>query len=140
MTFAAELNSTTACTDAWPAEVELILSALAAGEDRALVGATSTRRRRPRVSYRVLASLNLFSDPPDAGPWPLYTRDAGPRGLGFITPHRLTLGHGGTVGLMAPDGRVLDVNCTLVRCREVASGWFDGALHFNREQAAFSVR
>jgi hypothetical protein len=128
--------------DGWPAEVDLIISALAAGEDRAKAAATPVYRQRevPRVPYRVLADLRLYSDAPDAGGWRLYTRDVSTRGLGFITPHRLPLGYGGTIELSAPHGGLIAINCTLLRCREIASGWFDGALYFNREQAVFAPK
>jgi hypothetical protein len=128
--------------DVWPAEVDLIISALAAGEDRAKAARSPGLRRRevPRTSYRVLADLRLYSDTHDADAWRLYTRDVSVRGLGFITPHRLPLGYGGTIELPAPDGRIIAVNCTLLRCREIASGWFDGALYFNREQAVFAIK
>ena len=36
--------------------------------------------------YRVPAELHLFSDPADAQPWRLYTRDVSVRGLGLISP------------------------------------------------------
>jgi hypothetical protein len=50
----------------------------------------------------------------------------------------LPLGYGGTIELAAPGGNVIALNCTLLRCREIASGWYDGALYFNREQAVFA--
>ncbi|HEV2295881.1 MAG TPA: PilZ domain-containing protein [Tepidisphaeraceae bacterium] len=128
--------------DAWPAEVDLIISALAAGEDRAKDARSRGfhGREAPRLPYRVLADLRLYSDPGDADAWRLYTRDVSTRGLGFITCHRLPLGYGGTIELAAPHGQVIAVNCTLLRCREIASGWFDGAVYFNREQPAFAPR
>ena len=132
----------TTAGDGWPAEADLIISALAAGEDKAKAAASPVLRRRdvPRVSYRVLADLRLYSDLPDVGPWRLYTRDVSVRGLGFITPHRLPLGYGGTLELPAPNGELIAVNCTLLRCREIASGWFDGALYFNRDQPVFGAK
>ena len=131
-----------AATEPWPAEVQLIISALAAGEDgaRAPSSIISGPRDIPRMPYRVMGQLQLFSDPPDAEPWRLYIRDASVRGLGFITPHRLPLGYGGTVELPAPNGHTIAVNCVLLRCREITSGWFDGALYFNREQALFAIK
>ena len=146
MTLAVGPDSPPASPNAWPAEVDLIISALAAGEDRGqslaatVTGALVGHRQLPRMNYRVLADLRLFSDPSDKEPWTLFTRDVSPRGLGFITSHRLPLGYGGTVELPTPDGHTIEVNCTLLRCREVAPGWFDGALYFNREQPAFTVR
>lgn len=113
----------------WPASVELILSAIETGQ--------FTRRERRlvnRISYRVQARLKLFSDGADELPRVLYTRDIDPRGLGFITPHRLPLGYGGLLEIIFPDGRVRNLPATIYRCREAAPGWFEGALHFNRYQ------
>ena len=117
-------------SEVWPPEVQLVISALEAGA----ADPPTERRQCPRMRYRVKASLRLFSDPPGSPPWLLYTRDAGARGLGFITSHRLPLGYGGIVELPAPDGSMMSVQCTLNRCREAAAGWFEGALHFNRNQ------
>jgi hypothetical protein len=119
--------------DHWPAEVDLILSALeAAGESH------ENHRKHPRMPYRVMADLRLFSDPPGIAPWRLYTRDVSARGLGFVTPHRLPLGYGGIVQLQSPAGRTVSVNCTLFRCRDIGGGFFEGALYFNREQWMFA--
>jgi hypothetical protein len=119
--------------DAWPREVELILSALEVGKHH------DNRRRHTRTRYRVSAELRLFSDLPGDGPWKLYTRDVSARGVGFITHHRLPLGYGGTVQLISPSGNVVTVNGTLFRCREVSPGWYEGALYFNREQWMFAA-
>ena len=91
-----------------------------------------------RLAYRVRGDLRLFADGPGADPWMLYTKDADPRGLGFITPHRLPLGYGGSVELLTPGGRKQRIACTLYRCREVVPGWYEGALYFNREQWMFT--
>lgn len=115
----------------WPREVDLILSAIEAG--RGLSVATD-RRQSTRQPHRTRATLKLFSDTEDTAPWVLFTRDIDPRGVGFITRHRLPLGYGGVVTLALPDGRELRANCTLLRCREATSGWFEGALYFNRPQ------
>src|SRR5688572_26529435 len=120
-----------ACGDGWPAEVDLILSAMESGRHRA---ADDERRDVPRVPLRVKGRLRLFSDAAHVSPRAIYTRDAHPRGLGFITPHRLPLGHGGFVEFTGPDGRPRRIQCTLHRCRETAPGWFEGSVHFNREQ------
>ena len=128
----------------WPPEVELIISALAAADSSGSVDpaprGSAGVRRLTRKSYRVRAILRLYSDLAGTGPWRLYTRDANARGLGFLTPHRLPLGYGGTVELRAPGGDLVNIPCTLLRCREIASGWFDGALYFNRDQSVFSMR
>ena len=137
-----------AADELWPAEVDLILSALDAGHSVSLshsMAASSTqddsldRRLRSRTPYRVRAELKLFSDPPDAAPWLLFTRDIDAKGVGFITAHRLPLGYGGWIELFTPRGEKVRVNCTLFRCREAAPGWYEGALYFNREQWQFEV-
>jgi hypothetical protein len=120
--------------DAWPPEVELILSALEAAGN-----AHDERRSHERIPYRVLAELRLYSDPPAQPLWQLYSRDVSVRGMGFITPHQLPLGYGGVVQIPTPrTGRLISVAGTLFRCREVSSGWFEGSLYFNREQWIFS--
>lgn len=117
--------------EAWPREVDLIISALEAAQGQGL----NERRGTTRTSYRTQAELKLFSDRDGNDPWVLYTRDMDSRGVGFITRHRLPLGYGGLVRFVLPDGSELEANCTLLRCREAAPGWFEGALSFNREQA-----
>ena len=121
----------------WPAEVELILSAMDAGRDN---DAYADRRTVTRIPYRVRGELRLFSDPSGTAPWMIYTRDVDRRGLGFITSHRLPLGYGGWVELAAPNGRMMKIHCTLFRCRQAVEGWFEGALYFNREQPVFAQR
>ena len=128
-----EIDGLEILPDKWPPEVDLIISALeAAGEPH------DNRRKHPRMSYRVMADLRLFADPPGIAPWRLYTRDVSARGLGFVTPHRLPLGYGGTVELATPAGRVVSINGTLFRCRDIGGGFFEGALYFNREQWIFA--
>ena len=95
-------------------------------------------RQNDRLSYRVRAELKLFADGASEALWVLYTRDVDPRGLGFITPHRLPLGYGGWVELLTPRGRKSRIDCTLYRCRQVIPGWYEGALYFNREQWMFT--
>jgi hypothetical protein len=117
-----------------PADVELILSALEAGQE-----STLNQRELQRMSYRVQASLRLFSDPDHAPRWILYTRDVNDKSLGFISPQRLPLGYGGIIELSAPTGELLSIPCTLFRCRSCAPGWFEGAMYFNRQQHQFEV-
>ena len=109
----------------------MILSALEAGQF------VASRRRHRRSPYRVKAELRLFSDGPLGMPWTIFTRDIDSRGLGFICPHRLPLGYGGQIELPNPEGQMLEINCTVYRCREAAPGWYEGAVSFNREQADF---
>jgi hypothetical protein len=119
---------------AWPPQADLVLSAIETGQYP-----RRERRGIARGSYRVGARLRLYSDRPDTPAWDIYTRDANPRGLGFITPHRLPLGYGGRLKILCPDGLTKSIACTLFRCREAAPGWFEGSLYFNRHQPEFAV-
>ena len=117
-----------------PAEVEFILSALDVGSCP-----MQARRRAARMSYRVSASLKLYSDRAEGSPWQIFVKDVNPKGLGFLTRHRLPLGYGGILAIPAPHGGMLKIDCTLLRCREAVEGWFEGSMYFNREQGAFEV-
>jgi hypothetical protein len=119
----------------WPSEVDLIISALDAGSS----GIGRDRRTLPRRPYRRVALLKLFADSPSAAPWEIFTRDANPRGLGFVTRQRLPLGYGGKLRLLSPDGEIVDLGCTVLRCRQTAGGWYDGALTFNQHQQVFDA-
>jgi hypothetical protein len=118
----------------WPPQAELVLSAIEAGQHRMGFEAGADRRTSKRISFRVRAQLRLYSDNPGEPGRIIYTRDIHARGLGFITPHRLPLGHGGLVDLPTPAGKIVSVPCTLLRCREAAPGWYEGSVYFNREQ------
>jgi hypothetical protein len=117
-------------TSQWPTEARMILSALQAGE----ATPSSDRRGSGRIEHKVCAALRLFSDPDGSAPWTLYTRDVSVRSVGFITASRLPLGYGGVVALRGLDGRTIEAQCTLFRCRQTAQGWFEGALSFHRPQ------
>lgn len=119
----------------WPPQAELVLSAIEAGQFRGAPAAPGSERRSSRrAGFRVLAQLRLYSDNPGEPGRAIYTRDIHPRGLGFITPHRLPLGHGGLIDLPTPAGKIVSIPCTLLRCREAAPGWYEGSVYFNRDQ------
>lgn len=118
----------------WPPQAELVLSAIEAGQFRGGPTPGSERRSSRRAGFRVLAQLRLYSDNPGEPGRAIYTRDIHTRGLGFITPHRLPLGHGGLIDLPTPAGKIVSVPCTLLRCREAAPGWYEGSVYFNRDQ------
>jgi hypothetical protein len=120
-------------TAAFPAEVEFLVSALEAGPKPLI-----DRQKERRSQYRVRASLKLFSDAPDARPALLYTRNVTSQALAFLTNDVLTLSHGGILRIPSPAGEMLKINCTVLRYREAAPGWFEGAVYFNRDQAVFS--
>jgi hypothetical protein len=118
-----------------PHDAQLVMSALEAGN--AASAPPGDRRRSRRRAYRTIASLWLFSDPMATPLMNLYTRDISRRGLGFITRIALPLGYGGIVELPAPDGRLLNLHCTVLRCRQTVPEWYEGHLHFNRDQLDF---
>lgn len=114
-------------TAEWPPEVDMILSAMDAA------GCSRDRRSGNRRSFRARARLTLYADADRRSPWVLFTRDVDRRMLGFITPDLLPLGYGGWLDLPMPDGELLRIDCTLIRCRKAIEGWHEGALKFNRE-------
>jgi hypothetical protein len=120
--------------EAWPAELDFILSALEAG-------ATShfDKRQAMRVPYRTVGYLKLYSEQGDE-PVMVFTRDVCVKSLGFLTQVRLPLGYGGILTVKGPDGQELRLDVTLLRCREAVPGWFEGALYFNRPQHDFSTK
>jgi hypothetical protein len=118
----------------FPAEVEFLISALEAGPKPLI-----DRQKEKRSQYRVRATLKLFSDAPDARPALLYTRNVTSQALAFLTNDVLTLSHGGILRIPSPSGEILKINCTVLRYREAAPGWFEGAVYFNRVQAIFSA-
>jgi hypothetical protein len=120
-------------TAPFPHEVEFMISALEAGP-RPLID----RQKVKRAQYRVRATLKLFSDPPDARPALLFTRNVTTQALAFLTADALTLSHGGILRIPTPSGEIIQINCTVLRCREAAPGWFEGAVYFNREQPFFN--
>lgn len=130
----AAVTVTRSSMEDWPPQAELVLSAIEAGQHRMGYDPGAERRSSKRVSFRVRAQLRLYSDNPGEPGRVVYTRDIHARGLGFITPHRLPLGHGGLVDLPTPAGKLVSVPCTLLRCREAAPGWYEGSVYFNREQ------
>lgn len=119
---------------AFPPDVEFVISAMEAGPRPPF-----ERQRLPRARYRVRAWLSLHSDPPGRRPALLYTRHVNRQAVGFLTSRPLPLGHGGVLRILSPQGRMVEINCTVLRCREAVPGWYEGALSFNREQPDFDA-
>jgi hypothetical protein len=121
--------------EAFPAEVEFVISALEAGPKP-----TAERQKVKRTVYRVRAAIRLFSDPHETPATLLYTRHVNPQAVGFLTNRRLPLSHGGILYIPSPDQqKVMQVYCTVLRCREAAPGWYEGAAYFNRQQNVFAA-
>ncbi|MGD0464227.1 MAG: hypothetical protein ABSB74_17225 [Tepidisphaeraceae bacterium] len=119
----------------WHPQADMVLSALEAAIPK------DDRRKQTRAAFRVRASLKLFTDCSDEPARILYTRDANHRGIGFVTRARLPLGYGGILQLpsLRTPAKILTIQCTLSRCCLAAVGWYEGALHFNRDQWEFLV-
>ncbi|MCC6238846.1 MAG: hypothetical protein IT448_00890 [Phycisphaerales bacterium] len=113
-------------------EVEFVMSALDVASYH------PERRRHRRQPYRVRAVLHLFSQVEGTDPIEIFSRDVTRRSMGFITRTRLSLGYGGVVELPRPNGEIITIACTLLRCRQINGHWFEGAVHFNRPQAEFN--
>ncbi len=118
---------------ALPQDAAMVLTAMEAA------GGRENRRQSARTTYRSTAMLWLFADAPGSSARVLYTRDVNERGIGFVTRDRLPLGYGGVLRLPDPrnPGKIISIPCTLYRCRLAAPGWYEGALHFNRDQTEF---
>lgn len=131
----AELESPVeVASQPFPAEVEFVISALEAGP-RPL----HERQKRKRMRYRVRATLKLYSDEAGTPPTVLYTRHVNGQALGFLSDRPLALSHGGILRLISPQGQMMQIACTILRCREAAPGWYEGAVYFNREQPLFDA-
>lgn len=109
--------------DQWPADVDLICSAMDAARSPEML----QRRRELRRPHRVIASLQVAGE--DA-PVRLFSRDCDPMHLGFIAERPLPLGYRGVVEFVSPDGSLMSVQCTIQRSRECVPGWFEGVLTF----------
>lgn len=118
--------------DVWPPEVRLVLSTLDEYPD-----VPADRRAVPRTAYRARAGLKLFSSKSGEPPRELFTRDVSHRGLGFVTATRLATGHGGALHLPTPAGVIRTIGCCVLRCREIAPGWYEAAVSFNRDEPDF---
>ena len=111
--------------DAWPADVDLICSAMDACRSRD----DAQRRGTLRRPHRVIARLQVHGEP---SPTRIYTRDCDPTHLGFLAESPVSLGLGSTVEFGGPDGSIYSAACAVQRCRECVPGWFEGVVRFNR--------
>jgi hypothetical protein len=118
----------------FPTDVEFMISALEAGP-RPLVD----RQRFKRIKYRVRSMLRLYSEGPDVPPTLLYTRNISSQGMGFLCPRQLPISHGGVVMIPNLNGDLEKIACVVLRCREAANRWCEGAVHFNRSQISFDA-
>ena len=111
--------------DAWPADVDLICSAMDAArgvDDR-------QRRTDARRPHRVIARLQVHGQ---AAAVRVYTRDCSASHLSFLCETPVSMGQGGTVEFSGPDGSLIASRGVVQRCRECVPGWFEGVVRFGR--------
>jgi len=91
------------------------------------------RRRFRREPFIAAAELEVLGDasPPRTA---IFTRDANRWGVGFVTQKPLPLARDATLRIFIAGGEMLMVRCCVLRCREAAPGWFEGAVLFYHEE------
>jgi hypothetical protein len=118
-------------------EAAIVISAMEAAMEARLPQLSPMERRLRRISrvnLRVQAQLKLWADGLDGEPWHIFTRDLDGRAMGFICKDKLPLGYGGWITFNMPDGRRINLEATVTRCRPYSGGWHEGALHFTHPQ------
>jgi hypothetical protein len=113
----------------WPADAQAAMSKLETSF-APLTEHRAAERRRYRTTARFWIAAEQSTQ--------FYVRDVSARGLGFICKDALTESLRGKLRLALPDGGMMQVTGTILRCREFAPGWYEGALQFAREQGVFS--
>ncbi len=114
-----------------PPEVRSVFDALSSTRP-----SQTDRRRSPRATYRIRATMTLI-DAGSPGPqFTTYTRDANEWGLGFVCAEPFPVGREATVTLLSPRHTLLDVRGCILRCREVTPDWFEGAIIFAQRHDA----
>ena len=120
---------------AWPPDVLRIIAAL----DAAPPSPAADRRLVPRASYRARAWLAVAGAAPGAVPAMLFSRDVTFRSMGFLTDEPLPVGAAATLHVPMPDLAVRAVACSVVRCRLIEPGWFEGAVVFEQKHPEFAI-
>jgi len=124
----AELRNNT-ILPAWPVDAQAAALALETAFPPLV-----DRRRASRVKHRTAAAFVADDQHPEAPAKALYTRDANPWQMGFITATPLRVGQRGFVEMTLPTGQTVCIECTVRRCRSFLDGWYEGAMHFRQEQ------
>ncbi len=95
------------------------------------------RRQEPRQAYQVSATLEPVSNGV-ANDVQVVTRDADPRGTGYVSTGEMPEGARAVLHLPTPDGRTRRIECRVRRSREIGNGLFEGSVEFFGEQPQFS--
>lgn len=125
--------------DHLPPHVQEVLSLMSATPPPAVL----ERRRQPRAAYQVramLEPLDVIDGDSEHAAHVVYTRDANESGVGFITDRPEAVGREAVLSLASPaaEGVALNVRGIILRSREVADGWYEGALLFAHRCGALS--
>ena len=102
--------------------------------------AQGERRQVPRLKYQVVATLEPVAVGPDDVR--VVTRDADPKGTGFVSSGPIAEGARAVLHLPAPEGQPdaepQRIECRVRRSREIGNGLFEGSVEFVGEQPQFS--
>ena len=120
-----------------PADVTALNDALRA-TTAAPITATGDRRQAPRQPYQVFATVEPVSVGPGAHDVHVVTRDADPRGTGFVSTGQLRAGSRAVMHLPTPDGTTRRIECRIRRSQEIGNGLFEGSVEFIGAQPQFS--
>lgn len=118
------------------ADIKLLDQALRASSPPATAPAIE-RREAPRQVYRAPGKLEpvSFGKVAEVN---VVTRDADPRGTGFVATGQLPEGTRAVMHLPAPDGQTQRIECRVRRSREIGNGLFEGSVEFLGHQPQFS--
>jgi hypothetical protein len=96
------------------------------------------RRQVPRVKYQVEATLEPVAE--NAQDVNVFTRDADPKGTGFVSSKPMPEGSRAVLHLPPKDGQTEPqrIECRVRRSREIANGLFEGSVEFLGNQPQFS--
>lgn len=98
-------------------------------------GVTDDERRRAlRARCYAVGRLVLLNPDYEGVEWPLYLRDLTSQAAGFITSLRPPDGEPGVLHFRA-GSQLLEIDCDVTRRCEPAPGWYEGVLHFHRQQS-----
>jgi hypothetical protein len=90
------------------------------------------RRRFRREPFIASAELEVLGDAPPPRT-AIFTRDANRWGVGFVTQRPLPVARDATLRIWI-GGEMLMIRSCVLRCREAAPGWFEGAVLFYHEE------
>lgn len=129
---AAQLDDNEAMLDdaAFAADAAAVVEEMLVGEEPRV-----DRRSRPRLKYRTVAKLQPGGA--DDENITLYTRDADPKGSGFVSNTPLAEDQEAMLNVPGPDGQPRRIACRVKRSRPIADGWFEGCVEFAGEQPVF---